>query len=186
MCPGANVLLEDSFSRLQPTWGGDVDAVSVDGGQLVVTPGAAMETWIASNAGVYDDLDMCANVTTVKGVAADEAKAGIVFWYEDVNNFYVFQLAPNGRASVLRRQRGKWLEQVRWRTAENANEGDGAVNELRATITGADAVLYVNGAEFARFEGVPPENGQQIGLFAASPESEPATFSFDNLRVTKP
>ena len=49
-----------------------------------------------------------------------------IFWYEDVNNFYVFEIAPNGKASVWRRQRGKWLAQVDWQDAANANKGDGA------------------------------------------------------------
>lgn len=186
VCPGATVLYEDSFDRLQPTWSDVAGAAVVGNGQLSVTPGTALEVWLASSAGVYDDLDMCVNVTTVKGVVPDEAKAGLVFWYEDENNFYVFQLSPNGKASVLRRQRGKWLDQVRWKDAENASQGDGAVNELRVTIKGGDAVFFVNGGEFAKLEATAPENGQQIGLFAASPESEPATFAFDDLRVTKP
>lgn len=186
VCPGLNVLYEDSFDSLQPTWSDGGSAVKVEGGQLVVTPASGMELWVTNNAGVYDDADMCVNITTVKGIAPDESKAGPIFWYEDVNNFYVFEIAPNGKASVWRRQRGKWLEQVRWKDAENANAGDGAVNELRVTMIGGDATLYVNGAEFAKIEGTPPENGQQVGLFAGSPESEAATFSFDNLRVTNP
>jgi len=186
VCPGTNVLFEDAFDQLQPTWSEAGSAVKVENGQLVLTPASGMEVWIANNAGLYDDADMCVTVTTLRGGVPDESKAGPVFWFEDVNNFYVFELAPNGKASVWRRQRGKWLEQVRWKDAENANGGDGAVNELRVTMVGGAATLYVNGAEFAKIEGTPPENGQQVGLFAGSPQDGAATFAFDNLRVTNP
>ena len=113
---------------------------------------------------------MCVTVTTVTGGRPDSRpRPGSIFWYDDVNNFYVFEIAPNGKASVWRRQRGKWLAQVDWQDADGANKGDGGVNELRVTTVGSDATFYVNGTEFEKLAGSPPENGQQIGLFAASP-----------------
>ncbi len=51
---------------------------------------------------------------------------------------------------------------------------------------GNRAVLYVNEAAFADFTGVAPDNGQQIGVFAASPEAGAARYAFDNLKVTRP
>ena len=125
-------------------------------------------------------------VTTIASVEPADARAGLIFWYEDVNNFYAFELAPNGRAAVFRRQRGKWLAQVKWADVTSANSGDGAINELRVTTTGKNAVVYVNGTQFSKIEGDPPDKGQQIGLFAASPEQGAASFGFEGLRVTKP
>ena len=46
---------------------------------------------------------------------------------------------------------------------------------------GSLATFYINGTRFEELEGSPPENGQQIGLFAASPPGGPARFGFDNL-----
>jgi hypothetical protein len=34
--------------------------------------------------------------------------------------------------------------------------------------------------------GSAPDDGQQIGLFAASPDKDAATFAFDDLKATKP
>ena len=186
VCPGLDVLIEDAFDQLQPTWGEPESQLKVEDGHLIVSALSGTDFWRESTAALYDDVDLCVTVTALKSVDATEAKAGAVFWYEDVNNFYVFQIAPNRMASVWRRQRGRWLEQVAWRRVDAANEGDGGVNELRVT-TGADqAVFYVNGSEFSTLEGTPPARGQQIGVFASSPVAERAIFGFDALRVTKP
>lgn len=186
-CQGATILFQDSFERLQPTWGEGSDSFKVAESQLEITPPADSYYWTANSANLYDDVDMCVTMTTLEAGDPVEAKAGLIFWYADVNNFYVFELAPNGMASVWRRQRGKWLAQVDWREAKGANKGDDAINELRVATVGSDATFYINGNEFERLEeGSPPENGQQVGLFAASPPSGVARFGFDNLKITKP
>ncbi len=185
-CQGATILFQDSFDRLQPTWGEPSDSFKVVDSQLEVSPLADSYYWTANSANLYDDIDMCVTMTTLAQGDPMEAKAGLIFWYVDVNNFYVFELAPNGKASVWRRQRGKWLEQVSWRDAGGANTGDGGINELRVTTVGSHAAFYVNDKQFEELEGSPPENGQQVGLFAASPPSGQARFGFDNLKVTKP
>jgi 3-keto-disaccharide hydrolase len=185
-CEGRVVLFEDRFDRLQPTWGASDDGFKIEDGQLVVAPEPAMFFWRTNQASLYDDIDMCVVLTTIEGVDPEETNAGLVFWYVDENNFYVFEYAPNGKASVWRRQRGRWLEQVEWKDVEDANEGDDGVNELRVVTRGDRATLYLNDADFAEFDGVPPTDGQQVGVFVASPESGTARFAFDDFRITRP
>ncbi len=185
-CSEATVLFQDNFDQLQPTWGEPNDTMRLENGQLVVTPPADQYFWQPNTANLYDDIDLCVSLTTVAGVDPEEAKAGLVFWYVDVNNFYAFELAPNGKASVWRRQRGRWLIQVAWQDAKGVNPGDGAINELRVTTIGNQATFYVNGTQFKGLTGSPPDNGQQVGIFAVSPAKGPATFAFDNFKVTKP
>lgn len=185
-CEGDIVLFQDRFDALQPTWGETTDSFKVEDGRLVVAPEAANSFWAANRASLYDDIDMCVSMTTVTGVEPEEAKAGLLFWHVDANNFYVFEFAPNGKASVWRRQRGKWLEQVDWKDVAGAKTGDGGTNELRVVTKGNEAIVYVNDAEFARFTGVAPDNGQQIGVFAESPEAGAARYAFDDFKVTRP
>lgn len=185
-CQGSTILYQDSFDRLQPTWGTETESFKVVNSQLEVLPPADTYFWSANSANLYDDVDMCVTMTTVAEIDPLESKAGLVFWYDDANNFYVFELAPNGKASVWRRQRGKWLAQVEWGDVEGANQGNAAINELRVTTIGSEATFYVNGEKFEELTGTPPDNGQQIGLFAASPPDGVAVFGFDNLIVTKP
>jgi hypothetical protein len=185
-CQGSSILFQDSFDRLQPTWGEANESFRVVESQLELSPAPDSYYWQANTANLYDDIDMCVTMTTIAEGDPVEAKAGLIFWYTDVNNFYVFELAPNGMASVWRRQRGKWLPQVNWRAADGANAGDGGINELRVTTIGSHAAFHVNGRKFEEIEGSPPESGQQIGIFAASPPATAARFGFDNLKVTTP
>ena len=115
-CEGVAVLSEDRFATLQPTWGEPSDSFKVEAGRLVVAPQPAAYFWRTNQATLYDDIDMCVAMTTIEGVEPEDTKAGLVFWYVDDNNFYVFEYAPNGKASVWRRQRGRWLEQVKWKS----------------------------------------------------------------------
>jgi hypothetical protein len=171
---------------VQPTWGEPTESFKVANGQLVVSPDPDTYFWVSNRASLYDDIDMCAAMTTVAGVNPEDSKAGLLFWYIDPNNFYVLEFSPNGKASVWRRQRGKWLEQVDWKDVEGANKGDGATNELRIVTKGNQAALYINETKFADFTGMAPDNGQQIGVFATSPEEGAAHYAFDNLKVTRP
>ena len=186
VCPGLDVQFQDSFDQFKPTWGDPSAEVKVENGNMVISPASGTYVWRANTAGLYDDVDMCVTVTTLAAVEPIDAKAGLMFWYDDVNSFYVFEIAPNGRASIWRRQRGKWLEQVNWADAPSVNKGDGAINELRVTTVGGDATFYVNGTEFKKISGTPPDKGQEIGLFAASPDTGQAMFAFEGLKVTKP
>ena len=186
VCPSVKVQFEDSFDQFKPTWGDPSPEVKVENGNMILSPASGTYAWRANTAGLYDDVDMCVTVTTQASVDPADAKAGLVFWYTDVNNFYVFEIAPNGAASVWRRQRGKWLAQVKWTDSASVNKGDSAINELRVTTVGSDATFFVNGTEFKKLSGTPPEKGQEIGLFAASPEKGQASFAFEGLRVTKP
>jgi hypothetical protein len=185
-CGGGTILFEDRFETLQPTWGPPSESFKAEDGKLVVAPDAASYFWATNQASLYDDIDMCVSMTTVAGVEPEEVKAGVVFWYSDDNNFYVLEYSSNGQASVWRRQRGEWLEQIAWQEVEGAHDGDGAVNELRVVTKGSQATVYLNETEVGRFNGVAPNNGQRIGVFVASPEAGAARFTFDNLKITRP
>jgi hypothetical protein len=185
-CTGTTILFQDNFESLQPSWGDATDAFKVEAGHLVLSPRADDVLFAANTAGLYDDVDLCATVTTVMGVNPEDAKIGLVFWYVDINNFYSFEIAPNGKASVWRRQRGKWLPQVKWADAPGLIAGDGAVNLLEVKTIGSEAQFFVNNKPFNKIAGSPPENGQGIGIFAASPEAGAARFFVDDLKVIKP
>src|SRR5690242_17335011 len=87
VCPGLDVQFEDSFDQFKPTWGEPSAEVKVANGNMILSPASGTYQWRANSAGLYDDLDMCVTVTTITGVDPVDAKAGLIFWYDDVNNF---------------------------------------------------------------------------------------------------
>jgi hypothetical protein len=184
-CDTKNAIFRDTFDILDPSWGEGSD-LKVDGGQILVAPGAQYYRWVPSSAGIYDDVDVCVTAKTVAAINPLKTMAGIVFWYQDNQNLYVFEYAANGNAAIYRQQRGKWIAPVGWQPAAGLNPGDGAVNELRVVTVGNRATFYVNGQQFKQINGSPPPNGQQVGLFAASFDDSTPTYGFEDFVVSNP
>jgi hypothetical protein len=184
-CAGKTVLFQDKFDNLDPSWGSPAADTKVENGRLVVAPSAKTYRWLTSSAGVYDDAVICATVTTVAAVDPETTLAGIVFWYQDNANFYVFEIAANGHASVWRQQRGRWIAPVSWQDAAGLNKGDGAVNELQVVTADNLASFSVNGKAFTQTRGQPPRNGQQVGVFVASFADAQPTYAFDDFIVAE-
>ena len=149
---------------------------------------AKPENWLSvpNSASVYDDIDMCVDVTTIKAVDPEASFVGLVFWYGDDRNFYTFEIGAKGEASAWRLQRGKWLKQVGWVNVSSLRGGDGATNRLRVVTVGHVATLYVNGEKFKDMKGQAPADGQQIGVISSSSKKGVASYAFDNLKITAP
>ena len=111
-------------------------------------------------------------MTTIAGIDPAESKAGLVFWYVDVNNFYVFELAEWQGFGVPSAARQVALA-GRLARRQGVDAGDRAINEFARRDRRQQANLFVNGNEFEELKGSPPDNGQQVGVFSASPAGEP-------------
>jgi hypothetical protein len=184
-CGDGTVVFEDSFDSFQPTWGKTTDELMVDNGELIMKPKADFTLWAPNTSAIYDDVDLCVNVTSVESIDANNSFAGVVFWYIDDSNYYTLEIDADGYASVWRRQKGRWLSQVDWVKVDNLTSGDGSTNELRVVTKGNVATYYLNGDVFREAMGVPPDNGQQVGTIASSPKKGVATYSFDDFTVSK-
>jgi hypothetical protein len=185
-CTAKKPLFADRFDALDQSWGVPKADVAAEGGRLVVSPKAKSSRWAVSSAGLFADVDLCATVAAVKTGAEKGPVAGLVFWYRGNADFYVFEVAANGRAAVWRRQGGRWIAPVSWQEAAGLKAGEGAVNELRVVTRGDLATVFVNGREFGRTRGQPPEGGQQVGVFAASFGELAPVFAFDDFTVAEP
>ena len=179
-------LFVDAFDSLAATWGEASDALNVSDGKLVMKPEANHTQWAPNTAQSYRDVDLCAELTSVASVDANNSFSGVMFWYIDDDNYYAFEIDADGRASIWRRQRGRWLSQVDWVRAGALKPGDGSTNELRVVIKGNVASYYLNGDLFREGMGVPPDNGQRVGVIASSPKEGVATYDFDDFTVRKP
>ena len=185
-CQGSTVLFEDGFDDLQPTWGTADEELGVKDHKLMMKPKENFTFWAPNTASIYDNVDFCADVTTVKAVDPEDSFGGLIFWYVDDQTFYAFEYDANGSAAVYRRQRGKWLKQVGWEKAPDLKAGDGATNSLRVVTVGNDASFFINGKPFKKIKGVAPEDGQEIGFIASSPKNAVSTYAYSKIKVTEP
>ena len=180
----ADSLFEDQFLTLDDTWG-TYDNYGVEDGRLVIKPPAGYNTSTLNNASLYDDVDVCVEMTG-QAPLPEGACGSVIFWAIDFDNYYSFQISPEGQASFWRRQRGRWLNQVSSQEAKGIEKGATVINELRVITKGKTAKLFVNGTLFKEVKGQPPKDGSLIGLLACSPNQELATIAFDNLVVNTP
>ncbi len=185
-CKVQDALFEDSFDELDPSWGEETDIVSIVDAHLQFALTKDQVAWAISHFSIYDDADICVTVTAVKG-ADDKTAEGIIFWFTDYNNFYWFAISPAGTWSLFRYISGKWVSVGSWATNPAVNKGIGAANELRVLTVGKVATVFVNGKQLGKFKGVPPKDGQLVGLAVEQlGPDDPITIAFDDFAVAAP
>lgn len=180
-CEGSNVLFEDDFSTADPSWGA-YDGMAIEGGKLTVKPDVYMGYAIENQSSFFTDFDACVDLVQ-NNQDPTTGYSGLLFWGVDYDNYYTVDVATNGYVRVSRKQSNRWLTPVAWALVNGVNEGT-AVNELRLTVKGNQATIYVNGTKFSTFKGQPPQGGGLIGVYASSPKDSQGTYDFDNFKVT--
>ena len=184
MQPDGNTLYQDPFDELASSWG-NFENYHVENGKLIIQPPAGYNTSTLNSASLYDDVDVCVEMTVAPPVKKGNC-GGIIFWAVDFDNLYTFQVSTDGTAAVWRRQKGKWLTQIQLQDFSAVRKAANQINELRVTTVGNKAKFFVNGKPFKELTGQPPTGGSQIGLIGCAPSNVSARVGFDNLVVSGP
>ncbi|MCB1499653.1 MAG: hypothetical protein KDK07_07655 [Bauldia sp.] len=185
-CEGSQVLFEDSFESLEPTWGTPDDSFFIDSERLTIMPGYDQYYSALNTMGTYEDADICVDLEAIKADAQGNSFAGLIFWAIDYDNYYYLVVTAEQSIGVFRRQRGRVLPQLRWTRIDALKPGNGVVNQIRVVTAGNTASIYVNGEFYATMKGQPPADGQQIGVRATSPRNDRAIWAVDNMKITVP
>ncbi|HEU5013214.1 MAG TPA: hypothetical protein VFT66_11820 [Roseiflexaceae bacterium] len=90
----------------------------------------------------FTDGAIEADVTLRQGPS--ETAAGIVFRYQDAQNFYFFGISGDGYYMLAMLQNGKWTPMLDW-TISPAIRGEGQRNRLRVEVAGSRFRVAVNG-----------------------------------------
>ena len=134
---------------------------------------------------LFDDADFCVTVQVPSQTGnGDQLAAGPVFWAQDYNNYYTFDITPGGSAAIVRRLKGKWVYVLDYRPAEGIKTKPGEKNVLRVTTRGNSVTTYINDVKFASVKAQVPDGGGQIGLHAESEQAHRDTWKFIGLKVT--
>ena len=125
--------------------------------------------WAANSAGLYDDIDMCVTVTTVAGGRPGRRQGRA---RSSGTTTSTTSTSSRSRRTARRRSGGA-------SAASGWRRSTGRTRRAPTRATAAQRAARDDGRqrrdllrqrhEFKKLAGSPPDNGQQIGLLAASP-----------------
>ena len=163
------VLYEDDFTKLDPSWGALGENLSVKDGKLTLKPSLNTTRSVLNQANVFDDAEITVEVTL--SVGDTSVPGGLIFWAKDYDSFYCLCINASGYFKISRYVIDRWLDPVNWTANEAINQGVGQINKLRVTTKGRQATAYINDKQVVTFNGQPPRGGGCIGISGTSAEA---------------
>lgn len=182
-CKGPNVIFADDFSTSDPAWGENDDKFIVGDKKMIVKPSPGKGYGGSYQGNFFEDSDICIDVV-MPNTKDTGVSGGLLFWFDDWDNYYILEIDGSGSAAIIRWQRGKSLAPVTWRKAPAVKTAPGAVNTLRIVLKGDAGRAFINDQPFATFKGTAPKGGSVIGVFGGSENGASNTWTFTNLKVT--
>lgn len=114
----------------------------------------------------------------------DKNSYGLLFRFQDRDNFYRFDISGDGYFLLSKFADGEWTNLHDW-TASDAINIDGSANILRIAAFGPDITTWVNGQELTSVTDDSLTHGN-FGFFAGTFAEPYAWVSFDNLKLWTP
>ena len=176
-----DILYEDDFTNLDPSWGTPGDILSVKDGKLVLKPALNTTQSVLNQSNVFDDADVQVEVTSSSGDPM--VAGGLIFWAKDYTNFYCFCIDAKGAFKISHFVTDRWLFPVGWTESDALNKGLGEVNKLRVVTKGRQAIAFINDKQVITISGQPPQGGGCVGVSGGSAQDSQNTWQFANLRV---
>ncbi len=173
-CAGPRTIFEDAFDNYDPKWGWESASLKAIGGRFIIELAPHKLDFAVNQDSYYDDAEICVTYTYADGKIPDQAWAGVMFWYTDAKNFYVFALSPLGTTAIWRFKDEKWDQIGEWQDNKAIRTGPGSSNNLRIVTRGKEAKLFINETEIRSFNGEPPPDGQLVGLIGEALEKSDA------------
>jgi glucose/mannose transport system substrate-binding protein len=183
----SEVLYEDNFSNLDPSWGPASEILSVKDGKLTLKPALNTTQSVLNQSHVFVDADIGIDVTMSASDAnvlgGLDVPGGLIFWAKDYDSFYCLCINAIGSFKISQYVTGQWLTPVNWTKNEAINKGIGQVNRLRVVTKGDAVTAYVNDKQVVMIKGQPPPGGSRIGISGGSTKNSQDSWQFANLKV---
>lgn len=181
-CNPDNVIFEDDFEFLDGSWGTPDDSFNVEDGVLVLR-----SFWGQVNLQTKNEAaNVCVDTTIVEAPNPDNSPIGVVWWWENWDNYYyLFYWANSAWVEIRRFVKGQPQSVAALETLA-LKQGIGETNHIELQLRAKDATLFINDTQVTRFKGKPPKDGGAVGVYAISPEDQPATWTYDNFVVSAP
>lgn len=178
-CDPDTSLFEDEFDFMDVSWGEADDNVYVEDGALVIN---GFDGGIVNFSTRNEGANVCVDMTIAETSKIPNSPIGLVFWWQDWDNYYSMFIWADGWMEV-RRIVGGESSTVFTEETLALKKGVGETNSVELDLKPKDATIFINGTKVKRFKGRQPKDGGLIGFYSLSPEGEPATFTFDNFVV---
>jgi hypothetical protein len=188
---GGKVLMQSQFQSADGHWPiastRSTDQEVRDGALLLKYRDDVGSQLLYSGA-LFDDVQICVNVTLLDSTASDKEYASLVFWAKDYSSYYVLWFGPSGSVGVLRKAEGRWFVPLPSHLHAGINRGVGQTNALRVRLHGNNADLFVNERHVGSITGEPAPGGSHVGLRAegALPRHSNTVWAFSDYVVSKP
>jgi hypothetical protein len=179
-CNSDNAIFEDDFEFMDVSWGQPSDEIFVEDGKLVIDEYMGIVNFLTQNKGA----DVCADLTILEATDFPNSPIGLIFWFQDWENYYILHIWADGWIEVRRIQNGN-TSYIFTEETLALKKGVGETNNVQLTLKPKDATLFINGTEIKRFKGKQPKDGGVVGFYGISSAEAPGKFGFDNLVVSE-
>jgi hypothetical protein len=183
-CTGKEIFA-DNFTGAGRGWQ-KFKGAAIGGGKAVLAADAGKSTALIYGGALFENADICVEVTIDQFRDPSGTAAGLYFWHDDWDNTGIFLISPDGQATIIRYQKGKKLTPVAWESTDLVDTKPNAVNKLRLTLKGKTQAAYINDKLFAELTMVPPVDGGKIGFDAESENDASNSWTFTKFRITEP
>jgi hypothetical protein len=113
--------------------------------------------------------------------AAPDAVIGVIFRWQDTDNFYVLQLDEDGYFSLYRAAAEGWVTLIPWQATPALRPGE--ANRVEISMVGPDLLVYVNETQLLELTDAVLESGR-VGVYISMfNEGDSGIFEFDNLEL---
>ncbi|GAB4430779.1 MAG: hypothetical protein OHK0015_16350 [Chloroflexi bacterium OHK40] len=178
-----DLLLRDDFDDPVASGLGEEEDESLryayeDGAYVIEVKEPETIVW-ARVEGSYTDIAIEVDAETPPG--AEIAAAGVIFHYQDADNFYLFSVSNDRFYTLEILLDNEWTTLVDWTESDLINEDR---NRLRIETRGDQIALFVNGELLeTTVDGTFTEG--EVGLAVSSFDQGGGLVRFDNLEITR-
>lgn len=155
----------------------------VDGRYHIKLLSADDFAWVSSDIPDGGDFALTVETSRVGGPLANEF--GVIFHYQDFDNFTCFVVSGDGWFALYRFHNGdlQWL--VPWTESDAIVTGEGSVNQLGVLVERPLIAILVNGEVVATVEDESAVEGT-LGLTVGSYEEGNVEIAFSDLKLWSP
>ena len=190
-CKGAETLLRDDFTDVDPAWSVETDSgASIGNGVLSLKSDVGHFQNLMYQGMNFPEADLCVTLVAPNGKPSPDTQGGVGIWTGKAWN-YIY-ITTDGQAGVAGLQNGSWTNPVPLRKVDSIKTGADAANTLRVvwhappdsnskTPPDPGVTVYINDKQFIKFKA-PPNGDRTVSLYA---ETGGGTYQFKNLDITQ-